>query len=51
MSALIAAHWLALCAQEKETEAMSLHSPLGYTIPEDTLRVTRAAFPKSTLVM
>ena len=30
---------------------MSLRSPLGYTIPEDTVRVARAAFPESTLVM
>jgi transposase len=30
---------------------MSLHAPLGYAIPEDTLRVARAAFPAGTLVM
>ena len=30
---------------------MSLHSPLGYIIPQDTFRVAHAAFPKSTLVM
>ena len=30
---------------------MSLRSPLGYTIPDDTFRVAHAAFPKSTVVM
>jgi transposase len=30
---------------------MSLRSPIAYTIPEETLRVARAAFPKGTLYM
>ena len=30
---------------------MSLRSPLAYVIPDETVRVARAAFPKGTLVM
>ncbi|MBA3468750.1 MAG: transposase, partial [Herpetosiphonaceae bacterium] len=30
---------------------MSLRSPLGYTIPDETIRVACAAFPKGTTVM
>src|SRR6266496_4208511 len=42
----------AYSAHRKERGAsMSLRSPLGYAIPEETIRVARAAFPKSTLVM
>ena len=30
---------------------MSMRSPLGYTIPEETARIARAASPKSNLYM
>ena len=30
---------------------MSMHSPLGYQIPDETARVAHAAFPKGNLYM
>jgi transposase len=30
---------------------MSLHAPLGYAIPEQTIQVARAAFPKGNAYM
>ena len=30
---------------------MSMHSPLGYQIPDETVRVAHAAFPKGNLYM
>jgi transposase len=30
---------------------MSMHSPLGYQIPDETARVAQAAFPKGNLYM
>lgn len=30
---------------------MSMRSPLGYMVPEETARVARAAFPKGNLYM
>jgi transposase len=35
----------------RKEKGMSLRSPLAYVIPDDTVRVARAAFPKGTLVM
>lgn len=32
-------------------QSMSLRSPCFYVIPEETVRVARAAFPKGTLAM
>ena len=30
---------------------MSLHSPLGYQVPDETARVATAAFPKGNLYL
>jgi hypothetical protein len=35
----------------RKEKGMSLHSPLVYVIPDETVRVARAAFPKGTLVI
>jgi transposase len=37
--------------RRRQEEVMSLRSPLGYVVPEETARVAHAAFPKGNLYM